>query len=126
MSTAEISANHPTLVSNPSMTWRGLLEFEKTIFVVLNLMDIVMTYRLLSTGSFYESNPIANFVLDGWGFFGMIAFKLILVGLVLLIANVVAIWRVGTARKLLYLGSFMIGTVVTYSYYLMLNFLGWI
>ncbi len=125
MISVDISANHPTLVSNRPVSWRGLLEFEKTMFVVFNLMDIVMTYLLLNTGSFYESNPIANFVLDGWGIVGMAAFKLVLVAFVLLIANVVAIWRIGTARKLLYLGSFMIGTVVTYSGYLMMSFVGW-
>ncbi len=55
---------------------------------------------------------------------GMFAFKLIIVAVVLLIANIVAIRRFGTARNLLYFGSFAIGTVVAYSVFLMMKFNG--
>ena len=87
---------------------------------------MLMTYLLLSTGSFYESNPIANYILTGWGLLGMFAFKLIIVAFVMLIANIVSIWRIGTARNLLYFGSFIIGSVVAYSVFLMMNFKGFI
>ena len=70
------------------------------------------------------SNPIANLILSEWGIIGMFAFKLIVVAVVLLIANVVAIWRLGTARNLLYFGSVTIGTVVAYSVFLMMKFKG--
>ena len=125
MCIVEIAAEHPILQPGRTILTRGLLEFEKTVFVVINLMDIVMTILLLNTGSFYESNPLANFFLERWGFVGMIGFKLVLIGFVLLISNVVAIWRFNTARNLLYFGSVTVGAVVTYSVYLMSTFLGW-
>ena len=103
-------------------TWRGLLEFEKTLFVVINLMDVVMTFLLLNHGSFYESNPIADFVLQRWGIVGMTLFKLSVVGVVLAIANLVAIWRLETSRNLLRFGSLLVGSVVAYSVFLMMRF----
>lgn len=103
---------------------KGLLEFEKTLFVLVNLMDIVMTHTLLSTGAFYESNPIAQWIIDGWGTMGMTAFKLIVVAGVMLIANLVAVYRVKTSRNLLNFGTFMVGAVVTYSVYLLVFYKG--
>ena len=103
-------------------TWRGLLEFEKTMFVVINLMDVVMTFLLLNSGSFYESNPIADFVLQRWGIVGMTLFKLSVVGVVLTIANLVAIWRLETSRNLLRFGSLLVGSVVAYSVFLLMRF----
>jgi hypothetical protein len=124
MNACEFPTKFSLLDSNRHISFRGLLEFEKTIFVLVNLMDVVMTYLLLNTGSFYESNPIANFILDGWGMAGMTAFKLVTIGIVLAIANIVAVWRVETSRKLLYFGTAIVGTVVAYSSYLLLNFQG--
>lgn len=122
MNACEISANYDFRKTSGPGSWIGLLEFEKTLFVLVNLMDVVMTFLLLNTGAFYESNPLADHILDGWGMVGMAVFKLALVGFVLLIANVVAIWRVETSRYLLYFGTFMVGAVVTYSVYLMMTF----
>ncbi len=119
---ATIFSSNSTFDSPRNASWRGLLEFEKSLFVAANLMDVVMTLLLLKTGAFCESNPIADFFLDGWGMLGMAGYKLVLVGLVLLIANVVAIWRIETSRKLLNFGSLTIGAVVTYSMILLLNF----
>ena len=52
----------------------------------------------------------------------MIGFKLSLVALVLLIANVIAIWKVPTSRWLLHTGSLIVGGVVLYSTYLLIWF----
>ena len=113
MSTCDFySANS---VTSNRTSWFGLLEFEKTIFVLVNLMDIVMTNTLLSTGSFYESNPIAEHVLQSWGMLGMVVFKLIVVAAVLMITNIIATRKVKTARRLLYAGVMIVGAVVTYS-----------
>lgn len=119
MNTLDFSANFPSRNVNEITSWRGLLEFEKTLFVLVNLMDIVMTSLLLNTGQFIESNPIANYVLDQWGFAGVTAFKLIVVAGVMLIANVIAIRRVRTSRRLLYFGTAAVSCVVTYSCVLM-------
>jgi hypothetical protein len=119
---AAMFSRNSTFDSSRNLSWRGLLEFEKSLFVAANLLDVVMTLLLLETGAFCESNPIADFFLEGWGILGMAGYKLVLVGLVLLIANVVAIWRIETSRKLLNFGSLTIGAVVTYSMILLLNF----
>ena len=125
MNAYELTANFPPRESSEIVSWRGLLEFEKTLFVLVNLMDIVMTSLLLNTGQFTESNPIANFVLDHWGFAGMTAFKLIVVAMVMLIANVIAIRRIRTSRRLLHFGTIAVGGVVAYSGVLMMMHLNW-
>lgn len=125
MSTCEFlnNSNYPSYATAPrSQSWFGLLEFEKTVFVLVNLMDVVMTSLLLSTGSFYESNPIADYFIQGWGLVGMTAFKLVLVGFVLAITNLVAIWKIDTARNVLYFGIATVGTVVAYSVSLLMFF----
>lgn len=122
MNTFDFSRNFDARNHAQLSTWRGLLEFEKTLFVLINLMDVVMTFLLLNSGSFYESNPLADFILQRWGMLGMTLFKLAVVGVVLLIANLVALWRVETSRNLLHFGSFLVGTVVAYSVYLMVMF----
>ena len=71
---------------------QGLLSFEKSMFVIANIMDIGMTSMLLSTGQFIESNPIAAHILNDWGLIGMIAYKLIIVSIVMLIANIISIF----------------------------------
>ena len=124
MSTWEYLEGRQPIGLNRATSWFGLLKFEKTVFVVVNLMDIVMTYVLLHTGFFYESNPIAAFVMDGWGFMGMTVFKLSVVSSVLMIANIIAFSRITTARSLLYVGSTMVAGVVGYSVMLLMDFYG--
>ncbi len=125
MNAYELSAKFPPRSTSEIVSWRGLLEFEKTVFVLVNLMDIVMTSLLLNTGQFVESNPIANFVLAEWGFPGVTAFKLIVVAMVMLIANIIATRRIRTSRLLLQFGTLIVGCVVAYSGVLMMIHLGW-
>ena len=120
MNTCDLSANFPLSKSGDVVSWRGLLEFEKTLFVIANLMDIVMTHLLLGTGHFIESNPIANYVLTEYGFAGVAAFKLIVVAMVMLIANIIAFRRIRTSRYLLHFGTLIVGGVVVYSYSLLM------
>lgn len=125
MNTYDLSANFPIHKTSQITSWRGLLEFEKTLFVIVNLMDIVMTSLLLQTGQFFEANPIAEFVISEWGFVGLTAFKLIVVAMVLLIANIIAVRRIRTSRFLLHFGSLIVGIVVAYSSVLMMMHQGW-
>lgn len=125
MNAYELTANFPPRKTSEIVSWRGLLEFEKTLFVMVNLMDIVMTSLLLNTGQFIETNPIANYVLAEWGFAGVTAFKLIVVSLVMLIANIIAIRRIRTSRRLLHFGTLLVGCVVAYSGVLMMIYLNW-
>ncbi len=90
------------------------LQNETTFFIFINVMDIFMTYILLSFGAM-EANPIANFFMAKWGFRGMIAFKLVNVLVVCLIAQFIAAKKPQTGRALLNVGSLIVGIVVIYS-----------
>lgn len=92
---------------------------DKVAFVAVNLLDILFTTILINSGSFYESNPIANMVLQSWGFEGMALFKLIIILFVMLIANVIANRKLGVSRAVLRLGTLIVGSVVVYSGFLM-------
>ena len=99
---------------------RGLpLEDETAWYVLLNLGDIVATWALLRRNSgFVESNPIARWFFHGWGFAGMVWFKLGMVAVVVTIAQVVARKNEPLARTLLIFGCIAVGCVFFYSYWL--------
>ena len=104
---------------------QGLLSFEKSMFVIANIMDIGMTSMLLETGQFIESNPIAAHILNDWGLAGMIAYKLIIVSMIMLIANTISIWKIKTSKRLLHFGTLAVSGVVAYSILLMMSYQGW-
>jgi hypothetical protein len=90
------------------------LQNETTIFILVNVFDIFMTYILLRFGAM-ESNPIANYFFQIWGFRGMLVFKLSIVTFVCVVAQVVAFKKIRTARFLLMTGTLITGAVVVYS-----------
>ncbi|TWT58457.1 hypothetical protein KOR42_18320 [Thalassoglobus neptunius] len=92
------------------------LEAETAMFILVNVLDFLMTYLLLSTGKFRESNPIAEFFLHRWGpVQGMLYFKLSLVVVVCVIAQIIALKKPATARWLLNFGTVIVVGVVVYS-----------
>ena len=115
MSGYPIQSTSPVVTSLSIDQMYGRLSAEKSIFVFVNFLDIVFTFLLLESGSFYESNPIANFILERSGFAGMIVFKLIVTLFVIMIANYISLHREETSRKLLHAGTAIIGAVVVYS-----------
>ncbi len=90
------------------------LQNETTYFILVNVLDIFLTYLLLVVGA-VESNPIANFFLERWGFSGMIAYKMVMVAFVCVLAQIVARRNLPRARMLLWLGCLIVGAVVLYS-----------
>jgi len=90
------------------------------MFILINTLDIFMTYLLLTMGAI-EANPIANFFLEKFNFDGMIFFKLVIVAGVCVIAQIVADKSIRKARNLLNLGSILVGAVVIYSVLLYVN-----
>lgn len=95
------------------------LQSETSAFILVNVLDIYMTYWLLTRGAI-EANPIADFFYRRFAFNGMIAFKLAIVAAVCVIAQIVATQSLGKARGLLWAGTAIIGAVVLYS-----AWLGW-
>lgn len=90
------------------------LQNETTTFIMVNVLDIFMTYILLRFNA-VEANPFANYFYLRWGFNGMIAFKLVIVTCVCVIAQIVATRKLATAKFLLVTGTLLTGAVVVYS-----------
>lgn len=92
------------------------LEAETSMFILVNVIDFFMTYWLLMTGSFRESNPVADYFLRHWGpVKGMLYFKLALVTFVCVITQLIALKDVEKARWVLRLGIVVVTFVVLYS-----------
>lgn len=90
------------------------LQNATTFFILANVLDIFWTYILFRYGAI-EANPFANYVLIRWGFHGMIWFKLGIVAMVCVVAQVIALKKMNTARVLLWGGTIVVGAVVVYS-----------
>ena len=92
--------------------WRLRLESETAWFVLLNVCDAVATYLLL------WPNPIARWFYHGWGFEGMVWFKVAMVLFVITVAQLAAHKDERLARTLLVFGSVAVGGVFVYSFWL--------
>ena len=90
------------------------LQTESSYFILANVMDIFLTYLLLYNGAI-EANPIANAVLQQFGFHSLIWFKLLTVAAVCVIAQLVATRRPTTGRFLLIGGTLLVAAVVVHS-----------
>ena len=115
----------PSSQDRPRKWWQFFvgelpLQNETTTFILINCLDIFMTYLLLRRGAI-EANPIANAFYQIWHFNGMIFFKLVIVAAVCVIAQIVAWKKLRTARYLLIFGSILVGAVVVYSVWLFLS-----
>ncbi|MEO1995224.1 MAG: DUF5658 family protein [Planctomycetaceae bacterium] len=91
------------------------LETETSWFILANVMDVIVTWRLLVQGQFMESNPIARYFLNHWGVAGMNYFKFSVVAVVAVIAQVVYTQRPTVARWLLIGATCVVSSVVLYS-----------
>lgn len=98
------------------------LETETARFILVSVLDVVMTYILLSVGGFRESNPFADYFIDHWGAKGMIYFKMGLVAFVTVLAQIIARHRLAAARWVLNLGTAAAAVVVAYSFGLFLKY----
>ena len=94
------------------------LQDQTTYFILVNALDIFLTYLILQTGG-YEANPVAAWFIRGWGKYGMIWFKLTIVTFVCVIAQVVALRSIRKASILLNVGTAIIACVVLYSIWLL-------
>ncbi len=97
------------------------LESETAWFILVSVFDFWMTYYLLSTGGFGESNPIARFFIHSWGINGMLYFKFAMVTFIVLIAQAIATQKLDTARRILSFATIAVTAVVIYSVTLLLR-----
>jgi hypothetical protein len=104
------------------------LQRESALFLIVNVLDVMMTYMMLSDAPepegrtmFYESNPVAHWFLAGWGLYGIVIFKFSMVAVVEVIAQIVALRQLQMGRRLLEFGTLVVAVVVLYSMYLLLS-----
>jgi hypothetical protein len=88
---------------------------ELTIFILVNALDVFMTYWMLQVGGFTESNPVALWFIHRWGVKGMIYFKFAVVALVCVIAHIVSQYKPPLAKNMLTFGTLIVAAVVVYS-----------
>ncbi|MCA8986940.1 MAG: hypothetical protein KDA78_04835 [Planctomycetaceae bacterium] len=103
------------------LTGKLPLENETTLFILVSALDVFMTWILLQSGNFVESNPVARYFLHHWGKHGFVGFKFGMVALICLIAQIVAIYKPGRAKFILNLGTIVVTFVVCYSLMLYLR-----
>jgi hypothetical protein len=104
------------------------LETETCRFVLTSLLDLFMTFLLLYFSNrgmmrnvVVESNPIAQYFISGWGTLGLVWFKLAMVTIVVLVAQVIATKRPVVARFVLNGATLFVGCVVVYSGFLLVQ-----
>jgi uncharacterized protein DUF5658 len=92
-------------------------------FVLLSLADLALTWALIrdGLGSVYESNPVAAWCLQGYGWAGMAAFKALMVLASGGLSEVISRYRPRSGGRVLVLGCFLTASVVLYSGYLYLT-----
>ena len=87
-------------------------------FILVNALDVFMTYWMLQHGGFRESNPVAEFFLYRWGHRGLIYFKFGIVAFVCVIAHIVGQRQPVLASRMLKVGTLIVFCVVVYSFLL--------
>jgi hypothetical protein len=104
----------------PQKKSRRFLFSVLTVFVVLSVTDLVLTWLLLTAeqGETIESNPIAAWTLENLGWGGMAGFKLAMVSLIAGIAYVVTCRRPRAAELLLVFGCGAQAAIVTTSVFM--------
>ncbi|HOF87844.1 MAG TPA: DUF5658 family protein [Armatimonadota bacterium] len=81
-------------------------------FALVSAADLLATWTLLEMGVIREGNALANWMLREYGGPGLIAFKLLLVAIILGIAAYVHARRPGAGRTILWVGLLVTGAVL--------------
>ncbi|MEM4620562.1 MAG: DUF5658 family protein [Desulfurococcaceae archaeon] len=61
------------------------LFYSLVVFVLINLIDYIQTHYALKTSKFRELNPLADLIYRSMGTSGLISFKLLVSGLMIMI-----------------------------------------
>jgi hypothetical protein len=116
MSKRKTSRGNPVL---QTLTSQRPMEHETSLFLLVSVLDFFMTYWLIYPREegprFGESNAIANWFLAGWGFRGLLYFKLAICLFVVLAAQTIYHRRPNTAKAILWLGIVVTALTVIYS-----------
>lgn len=91
------------------------LETETSWFLLLGVLDLVMTTVLLNTGAAHEANPVARRFLFSGGLHGLIAYKFGLLTVAAVAAQIIVLRRPRAAKAVLHTGIGVQSLVVAYS-----------
>lgn len=97
------------------------LETETSWFLLLGVLDLVLTTFLLNTGVVHEVNPLARFFIFAGGLHGLIGYKCVLLAVAAVAAQVIVLRRPRTAKAVLHTGIGVQFLVVAYSVTLLLK-----
>jgi hypothetical protein len=91
-----------------------------TLFNLLSGADLLLTWRLIRRGEglVYECNPIASAWLSCFGWAGLVAFKIAMVGTIGFLAILISFYRPKVSGRILLFGCVVTAAVVLYSCYL--------
>lgn len=118
-----MAATPPDTPQSPPSSASGWLHFfsrpsplqDATVwFVLVNCLDVFMTYILIRFGAI-ESNPVANYFLQTYGFAAMIYFKMAIVAFVCIVIHILAWQNLRVATRLIWVGTLIVAVVVVYS-----------
>jgi ribosomal protein S27AE len=91
----------------------------------LSAADLFMTFTLLRTShTFYESNPIAQWIFHRWNMAGMVFFKFSAIALAIALGEVIERHRPGWGKAILLLGCIAAAYAFTHGLRLYLGFGG--
>ncbi|KAF0181558.1 MAG: hypothetical protein FD161_231 [Limisphaerales bacterium] len=91
------------------------LETETSWFLLLGVLDLVLTTVLLNTGVAHEANPLARSFLFSAGLHGLIAYKFGLLTVAAVAVQIITLRRPRTAKVVLHTGIGVQSLVVFYS-----------
>jgi hypothetical protein len=103
------------------LTFQHPMERETSLFLLVSLLDFVMTWWMLnhrdpdSPLRFGESNAVARWFLHGWGYHGLLYFKVAICLFIVLSTQVIHLRRPNTAKAILWLGIAVTSLTVIYS-----------
>ncbi|MBI5799313.1 MAG: hypothetical protein HZA92_01125 [Verrucomicrobia bacterium] len=100
------------------------LETETSWFLLLGVLDLLLTTVLLNTGAAHEANPVARFILFAGGLRGLIGYKCGLLAVAAVSAQIIMGHHPRAAKAVLHTGIGVQLLVVTYSITLLLEVVG--
>lgn len=102
---------------------KSLLVRGGIFFGLVSLADLVLTIHLVTHPSecYYESNPIASWILYTWGICGLGLYKIGLVTFFFSIVSIIALMRKDVAYRVISSASIITSCVVLYSLLLYLG-----
>jgi len=87
------------------------LAYSLIVFVLINLVDYIQTHRALKTSKFRELNPLGDLIYRQVGTAGLISFKLLVSGLMIM---VISLFK-NNIEESIWLWNIILGAIVVWN-----------